>query len=96
MRGSTTLVGAVDAALRVKKEDNGLLLQCEKQKDAEPFEDMQFDMIPIAMLGDSSLIIQRTEVERQDKRRASSQQPSRLRWIVCMMCLRKKALTDVE
>ena len=31
---------------------------------------MQFDMIPIAMLGDSSLIIQRTEVERQDKRRA--------------------------
>jgi len=70
MRGSTALLGAVDAALRVKKEDDGLLLQCEKQKDAEPFEDMQFDMLPIAMLGDSSLIIQRTEVERQDKRRA--------------------------
>ena len=71
MRGSTALLGAVDAALRVKKDEDSFTLQCEKQKDAEPFEDMVFDMVPIAMLGDSSIVIQRSEPEqRSDARRA--------------------------
>lgn len=71
MRGSTALLGAADAALRVKKDDDSFTLQCEKQKDAEPFDDMVFDMVPIAMLGDSSIVIQPSEpVERSDRRRA--------------------------
>lgn len=71
MRGSTALTGAVDAALRVKKDEDSFTLSCEKQKDAEPFDDMVFDMVPIAMLGDSSIVIQPSEpTQRSDVRRA--------------------------
>jgi len=70
MRGSTALLGAVDAALRVKKDEDSFTLQCEKQKDAEPFAEMQFDMVPIAMLGDSSIVIQMSEATQPEQKRA--------------------------
>ena len=66
MRGSSAITGAADAVLRVKKSEDTFTLKCEKQKDAEPFDEMQFDMIPIAMLGDSSIIIQRSDTGQQN------------------------------
>jgi hypothetical protein len=66
MRGSSAITGAADAVLRVKKSEDTFTLKCEKQKDAEPFDEMQFDMIPIAMLGDSSVIIQRSDTGQQN------------------------------
>jgi len=70
MRGSSALLGAACAVLRVKKDEDSFTLQCEKQKDAEPFAEMQFDMVPIAMLGDSSIVIQMSEATQPEQKRA--------------------------
>ena len=48
LRGSTALLGGVDTNLAVTKEGSTLQLSCEKQKDAEPFKPMEFDLRPVA------------------------------------------------
>lgn len=44
MRGSSALMGAVDTSIRVKKSGDVVTLNMDKQKDAEPVEDVYFQM----------------------------------------------------
>lgn len=44
MRGSSALMGAVDTSIRVKKSGEQITLNMDKQKDAEPVEDLYFLM----------------------------------------------------
>jgi hypothetical protein len=44
MRGSSALLGAVDTSIRIKKAGNQLTIETEKQKDAEPADDLFFEM----------------------------------------------------
>jgi 5S rRNA maturation endonuclease (ribonuclease M5)/RecA/RadA recombinase len=45
MRGSSALLGAVDTSIKVKKSEGVVTLETEKQKDAEPADDIQFEMV---------------------------------------------------
>ena len=76
MRGSSAIQGASDFVLRVKKQDEGFTLSTEKQKDAEPAADMIFDMIPIAMLGETSVVIKLDEDGAKSS--PSKQRPAKL------------------
>ncbi len=40
MRGSTALSGALDTIIEAKRDGDALILRCEKQKEAEEFEDI--------------------------------------------------------
>lgn len=58
MRGSTALEGAAGTVIRVVKEESEITLTCEKQKDAEPFEEIKLRLVPtldsaVVMLSDS-------------------------------------------
>ena len=61
MRGSSAILGGVDAAIRVLPGDDSITVQVEKQKDAEPAEDMRLDMLPIALMGETSLVLQKSD-----------------------------------
>ena len=61
MRGSTALLGAVDTSIRVARAENLLSMKMEKQKDAEPCDDMTFRMEEIALIGDSSIVLSRKD-----------------------------------
>jgi AAA domain/DnaB-like helicase N terminal domain len=57
-RGSTALRGAVDVMLALKVEDNsGLIVSCEKMKDAPPFERIELELEPVL---DSCVITPKT------------------------------------
>lgn len=60
MRGSTALLGAVDCVVKVSRDDNDLiLLENEKQKDAEEFKEMTFRGVQIATgIYETSMIIE--------------------------------------
>ncbi|MET7399173.1 AAA family ATPase [Dactylosporangium sp. NPDC005572] len=46
MRGSTALEGAATTIIKVAKADNNVTVSCQKQKDAEPFEDINLRLVP--------------------------------------------------
>jgi len=58
MRGSSALLGAVDTSIQVKRSDGVVTLVTEKQKDAEPAEDMLFEMVS----ADTGTIAEETSV----------------------------------
>jgi hypothetical protein len=74
MRGSTALLGAVDASVRVSRSDNALSMKMEKQKDAEPIEDLVFDMQKIQIIGDSSIVLEKSESAVQFRPKLSGAQ----------------------
>jgi len=57
MRGSSSLLGGVDAAMSVTNFDGIVTLKVEKQKDAEPIGDMNFEMVPVATIDDQSVVM---------------------------------------
>jgi len=46
-RGSGALRGASDAMIRLHKEDDTILLECAKTKDAEPFETKAYKLVSV-------------------------------------------------
>jgi len=74
MRGSTALLGAVDASVRVSRSDNALSMKMEKQKDAEPIEDLVFDMQKIQIISDSSIVLEKSESAVQFRPKLSGAQ----------------------
>lgn len=58
MRGSSAMLGGVDTCILVKRTDNNLIVKMEEQKDAEPIDDMAFEMVKINTgFGEDSLIL---------------------------------------
>jgi len=65
LRGSSALLGAADHVIRATQEDGILKLECEKQKDAEPMPPVSFRMRHAALIGDTSLVLERIEPSDQ-------------------------------
>ncbi len=70
MRGSTALLGAVDTSVRVSKSEDLVTLKVEKQKDAEPIEDLSFEMTQVALVDDVSVVMLPSEREGKKRRTA--------------------------
>lgn len=47
-RGSSALLGGVDWAAELKRSGNKTTLTCTKQKDAEHFNEREFELVPVA------------------------------------------------
>ena len=57
LRGSTALLGGVDASIRVKQDSGVVSLRTEKQKDAESIADIHLEMVSVALIGDSTIVL---------------------------------------
>jgi hypothetical protein len=60
-RGSSAILGAVDASVVVSKDENYITMRVEKQKDAEPMADITLEMTPIASISGSSVVLTRLD-----------------------------------
>jgi len=69
MRGSSSLMGLSDTVLALSASEGILTLKMEKMKDAEPIDDTTYEMVPIALLEDSSAVIK--PVQTEEKRRST-------------------------
>lgn len=59
LRGSTALLGGVDASIRVKQDSGVVSIRTEKQKDAEAVADIHLEMVSVALIGDSTIVLDR-------------------------------------
>jgi hypothetical protein len=70
MRGSSSLLGGVDAAMSITNFDGIVTLKVEKQKDAEVVPDMNFEMVPVATIDDQSVVMVEVGADEvKDKKR---------------------------
>lgn len=77
MRGSSSLLGGVDAAMSITNFDGIVTLKVEKQKDAEPIPDMNFEMVPVATIDDQSVVMAEVGADevKDKKRKQKAQAP---------------------
>lgn len=69
-RGSSALLGGVDTSLMIGKSDDIVTLRVEKQKDAEPLDDINLRMVTVsATISETSVVLERTD-EKPKKKRA--------------------------
>jgi len=68
MRGSTALLGACDTVIKTAKLESVVTLSVEKQKDAEPIPDMCFEMVPIALIDDVSVVMKPVDAPSKSRR----------------------------
>ena len=66
-RGHSSLFGALDTCITIKKISNDMLVHCEKQKDAPEFDDMQFCFVTISG-DDDTPVLQRVETSSRLKK----------------------------
>jgi hypothetical protein len=72
MRGSSALAGAADTVLAVAKSESIVSLSMEKQKDADVMDKITFEMVPIALMDDSSVVLKPIEAEVTTKKQSLS------------------------
>lgn len=87
MRGSSALLGAVDTSIAVKKAVDIITLSTEKQKDAEPADDMLFKMnvAEVGLIADeSSVYLSKCSADEINANKASLNESQ----IKAMNCLR--------
>jgi hypothetical protein len=61
-RGSNALLGALDTSVVVGKLDDVVTIKVEKQKDAEPIDEMSFNMVSVSVgVTDTSIVLERTD-----------------------------------
>jgi hypothetical protein len=72
MRGSSALAGAADTVLAVGKSETIVSLSMEKQKDADVMDKMTFEMVPVALLEDSSVVLRPIEAQGATKKQSLS------------------------
>jgi hypothetical protein len=76
MRGSSSLMGLSDTVLALSSSEGRVTLKMEKQKDAEPIADEQYELTPVALIDDSSAVL--LPVEMADKKRGAKLTPGQL------------------
>lgn len=69
MRGSTSLLGGVDASLRAMQNDGLMTIHVEKQKDAEPADDINLRMVSVGLIGDQTVVLHETDKQGVPKKR---------------------------
>ena len=67
-RGSSAILGAVDTSVVVSKDENYITMRVEKQKDAEPMDDITLEMTPIASISGSSVVLTRLDGDAVPKK----------------------------
>ena len=60
-RGSSAILGAVDASIAVVKDEETVTMRIEKQKDAEMIDDITLLMEPVASVNGGSVVLKRTD-----------------------------------
>ena len=60
-RGSSAILGAVDASIAVVKDENIVTMRIEKQKDAEMIDDIVLVMEPVSSVSGGSVVLKRTD-----------------------------------
>jgi len=86
MRGSSALLGAVDTSIKVKKSEQ-VTLSMDKQKDAEPSEDLYFIMksVEVGTFGvETSVYLEKLSEALSDDARASDLNTRQLKALDCM------------
>lgn len=68
MRGSTALLGAVDTSVRVSKLEGTVTMVVEKQKDAEPAPERAFEMMPVGLIDDISVVMKPVDAPKKRTR----------------------------
>ena len=77
MRGSSALLGAVDTSIQVKKSGSILTVVTQKQKDAEPAEDLFYEMMSAeagTIGGETSVYLQPTDQRPEQQTSLSDKQ----------------------
>lgn len=70
MRGSSAMLAGLDTCLLVKRTGDNLVVKMEEQKDAEPIQDMAFEMVKISVgFGEDSLVLKLTDKMPQNQKR---------------------------
>jgi len=86
MRGSSALLGAVDTSIKVKKSEQ-ITLSMDKQKDAEPSEDLYFIMksVEVGTFGvETSVYLEKLSEALSDDARAADLNTRQLKALDCM------------
>lgn len=60
-RGSSAVLGAVDASIVVVKDEQTVTMRIEKQKDAEMIDDITLLMEPVSSVSGGSVVLKRTD-----------------------------------
>jgi hypothetical protein len=76
MRGSTALDGAADTVLQVVKDESLITVTCRKQKNADPFEEIYLDLVPM----DNSAVLVRGDGETSRTGRSSAALKMAAKW----------------
>lgn len=79
MRGSSALLGGSDSVLKLSQEYGLLTCEVEKMKDAEAIEPLRFRMVQRALIGETSIVLERVEVEGKARVRLTPSQYHALR-----------------
>ena len=98
MRGSSALMGAVDTSIKVKKATDQVTLNMDKQKDAEPMEDMLLLMksVDVGTFGvESSVYLEKLEGIAADDARVSDLSTRQLKALDCMRDAATNNVIDV-
>jgi len=90
MRGSTALLGAVDTSLKAAQEHGFLSLAIEKQKDGEQVEPLRFRMSQRALIGDTSIVLERVQDTPKTRDALSPAQ------YLALQCLRNLCIDSME
>lgn len=90
MRGSTALLGAVDTSLKAAQEHGFLSLAIEKQKDGEQVEPLRFRMSQRALIGDTSIVLERVQDAPKARDALSPAQ------YLALQCLRNLCIDSLE
>jgi len=75
-RGSSAILGALDASVVVSKDESYITMRVEKQKDAEPMADITLEMTPIASISGSSVVLTRLDGGDVPKKKRSAKPAS--------------------
>lgn len=90
MRGSTALLGAVDTSLKAAQEHGFLSLAIEKQKDGEQVEPLRFRMSQRALIGDTSIVLERVQEAPKARDALTPAQ------YLALQCLRNLCMDSME
>lgn len=87
-RGSNALLGALDTSIVVGKLDDVVTIKVEKQKDAEPIDEMSFNMVAIQVgVTDTSVVLERTDAPAARPKRKKPMAPSHQRALTALQNL---------
>lgn len=77
-RGSSAIIGAVEASIAVAKDEQTITMRVEKQKDAEMIGDITLIMETVASVSGGSVVLRRvSEDEAPKKKKAAKPAPGR-------------------